>query len=563
MKNKISFLMFAGLFALLLVVGFASAAVDFSNINGATQSIFAGNTATVTFQLTESGVNNITNISFDAPVTLHSGSKTLVSSSVSGVVTSLNKSGTSTEMTLTFNIPSNQSLGTYSGTLTFSGSNSSSGSLPISITVKSDKPSEIQDCINIGMPSGADVRIKKIDLNNNGIKVGSSSETYGDDNSWFPFENIEAQIEVKNYGIYDTSDVEVSWGLWNEDAGQWVIEPDAEKSFKLDHGDTESLTVNFQLDDNMDMDLSDLGDGDTLRFYVYLSDGVIDDRDAPSGIDGESFCEYDNSDAEMVIERDFVVINDLTLPDTIQCDSTVQISGTAWNVGDRDQNDVSMIVSNSQLGLSKVFSIGDIDSLDNAEFNFNLLINESTQAGTYYLKFVMVDEDGSVFQDDFNDDESFLNFPLVVTGDCSVPNVAVSASLQSGGQAGKPLVVKATIVNSGTKTATYTLNAAGYASWADSVQLDQTLLTLNAGETKDVLITLNVKSDASGDELFNLEVLSNGKLVANQPVSVSVEKRSGLTNFINKDNWKIWGIGLLNLILVIIIIVVAVRIARK
>ena len=61
---------------------------------------------------------------------------------------------------------------------------------------------------------------------------------------------------------------------------------------------------------------------------------------------------------------------------------------------------------------------------------------------------------------------------------------------------------------------------------------------------------------------INIEVLSDGKLVLTQPVSVSIEKGFSLQDTFG-DSWYLWLIGALNIILIAIIIVVAVRILRK
>ena len=67
----------------------------------------------------------------------------------------------------------------------------------------------------------------------------------------------------------------------------------------------------------------------------------------------------------------------------------------------------------------------------------------------------------------------------------------------------------------------------------------------------------------SGDQTFNIQVISGSEAVADQPVSVTIEPgASGIAQMLGA-NWYIWLIGLLNLILVIVIIIVAVRVAKK
>ena len=137
----------------------------------------------------------------------------------------------------------------------------------------------------------------------------------------------------------------------------------------------------------------------------------------------------------------------------------------------------------------------------------------------------------------------------------------VSASLESGGTAGSELIIKTTITNTATESATYTFNIAGHASWATLSGVEPNTLTLNAGESKEVLVKFNVNSDVSGDQSFQIEVLEGTELVARQPVSVPIE--SGFSGFSLGSNWYLWLIAALNVILVVIIIVIAVKVAKN
>ncbi len=216
------------------------------------------------------------------------------------------------------------------------------------------------------------------------------------------------------------------------------------------------------------------------------------------------------------------------------------------------------------MGLNEKVEIGDVDAFDNSDFTFTFQLPEGVKEKLYYLELTVYDDSDDVYQNE-NDDKAVFSVPLNVQGTCSLAEALVTAVLESGGQAGKPLVVRATILNTGTKTSTYLLNAAGYAEWASLATLDKNSLTLDAGKSEDVLISFDVNKEALGNNLFNLEVLSNNELVVSQPVQVEITKKKfGITgNFFSGDNKYIWGIGALNLILIILIIVIAVRISRK
>jgi hypothetical protein len=88
---------------------------------------------------------------------------------------------------------------------------------------------------------------------------------------------------------------------------------------------------------------------------------------------------------------------------------------------------------------------------------------------------------------------------------------------------------------------------------------------LNAGESRDVLFTFDVKKGVSGSQTFLIELVS-GDEVVKQSVSVNVESAKpflGITGLVTNDNAYLWGIGILNIVLIVIIILVAVRIARR
>src|SRR3989304_102024 len=128
-------------------------------------------------------------------------------------------------------------------------------------------PTEITTCTTIGNPG--DLEVKQIDFKNNGLV--SSHATFGEDDTWFPFEEIEVEIELENNGDENVDDVSVEWGLWNVQTNQWVIDLDDEDELNVKDGDSETLTVTFTVDDNLDVDLDELTDGSDYRLYVIAT----------------------------------------------------------------------------------------------------------------------------------------------------------------------------------------------------------------------------------------------------------------------------------------------------
>jgi len=403
------------------------------------------------------------------------------------------------------------------------------------------EPEDITECSLLG-EKGSELKIKIKDISIIG---------FGDDEEWLPLDKIEVEVKVENDGDDDIDDIAIEWGLYDLESGDWYVD-DEESDFNLKDGDDKVLTFSFNLDDNID----ELENGNYV-LYVWANAEV--DNDTKTEV-----CISDSEVIEIIIENDFVILYDIESPETVSCGADFQITADVWNIGDSDQDDVSVKVYNSELGINELVTIGDIDEFDSEFLDVFVEIPKDAEEKSYLIRFTVYDEDNDVYENDFDEDESVFTIPLKVEGNCKIDVTAVvSASLESGGKAGEELIIKSIITNSGDKSATYTVNVAGYASWASLDNIDQSTFTLDDGESKEIFITFNVDKDASGDKTFNIEVLSENQLIATQPVSVSIEKSAfSLTDNITENSW-LWGIGLLNLILIIAIIVVAVKLARK
>jgi len=208
----------------------------------------------------------------------------------------------------------------------------------------STEPEEVLECNAVGNPGELDV--KNIRFDNKGVDSAHSS--FGSDDEWFPLEEIEVEIEIENDGNFDVDDIEVSWGLWDVQNSEWVIDYDDEKDFNLKDGKEEQLFVTFFIDDDMEVDLEDLDDGDHYRLYVTAL-GTIDDNDSPN--DGEDTCASDFESTSIIIENDFVVLDNIEFPEVVSCGETVTVTADVWNIGDSDQDEVSVFVFNKDLDL--------------------------------------------------------------------------------------------------------------------------------------------------------------------------------------------------------------------
>ncbi|MFH1422835.1 MAG: putative S-layer protein, partial [Planctomycetota bacterium] len=399
------------------------------------------------------------------------------------------------------------------------------------------------------------------------IKDISVIKGYGKDEEWLPLDEVEVEFEVKNKGDYDIKDISLEWGIADSDLNDdWLVEFDEVDSFKLKDGDKDTFTVTFKVDDkDLELDYDEFT-GQDYQIVVRVTGELYGTQAEDDSVDGDESCASESSDVSIIDESDFVILDNIELYDMVSCGDNVQITADVWNIGTEDQEDVSVKIYNSALGINKIVTLGDIDSFEDASLNTVVEIPDDAEEGPYTLTFQVLDEDNDVYQNDYDDEDSDSAVLLTVEGGCGTTgesDLVMNAFLESGGKAGEDLLVKVTFLNTQDSSATYLLNAAGFSTWADSASLSPQTITLNAGSSGEVLVTLKVKSGVEGEKTFNMEVISDNQVVLTQPVTVTIQKSSLFSGLSTGGNWFIWVIGALNVILVIAIIIVVIRLLTR
>jgi|GEM_PF-1503410 len=402
------------------------------------------------------------------------------------------------------------------------------------------------------------------------IKDIATKSGFGDDdNYWYPLDEVEIEVKV-SYDASDSKDEfqngELNWAIYTSENKK--ILDGTEDIADLEDGDDDTIYISFKVDvDDFDPDVDD--------YKLYISATGKEDYDDSSKTDVDVCSSSSPENINLRVNNDFVVLDSLELSsglNTTACGAEVQINGDVWNIGSDNQDEVSVWVYNSDLGLNKNLEVGDISSFDNEVLPLlSFKVPENVTAKTYAIRFEVLDQDGDVYENT-DDDKAIFFFPLSVEGTCGLPVVPLSISTPEpiSGMAGKDLTVKTLITNLGTSMVSLTLSPKDYSSWTSSMNVEPQVLILSAGETKEVNITFKTKEDASGENSFNLEVISSGKVVSTKPFSVTLKESTNFfSGFIDKiksgvgTSWYLWLIGVINLVLIVVIIIVAVKVARK
>jgi len=542
MKAKTLGLMTLCILSLVFVIGLGSADLTLDLLTS--PSVVAGDSVTVTFNLSATAENytalNWSKSSADMDATW----KTLPS------LPSIDQDD-SEILSATLSVPLT-ATGDINAVIDLQNGTTSGDQLTFLITVI-PAPEEVRFCAL----TADDDNLMELEIEE--ITVTGFGE---EDDEWVPLDEVEVEVRIENTEKdYKLEDVEISWGLYNLVTGEWVLDEE-ESDFNIKDGDEKTLYFTFKLEDPDEFE-----NDDTYAFYVWAQafPEIIEDEV------NNKVCRVVSEDINVIVDSDFLVLDNLQIegidlenmeyPTEVSCGTTLHLTGDIWNIGDSNQEEIEIRIYNYDLGIDELLKIGDVDSFDSESISFEFTIPEGIEEKWYELEFT-IQEDGDVFENDYVDEDAVFNVLLDVKGNCALPKALVSAALDEGGKAGRELIIRSTITNTGTKSTSYLVSAVGYSEWASSANVDLSTLILEAGQSADVLITLDVNKDVSGERLFNIEVLSEGELVVSQPLSVSIEK--ALIGDIFGDNGVLTALIIgIAIVLIIIIIVLAIRVARR
>ena len=407
------------------------------------------------------------------------------------------------------------------------------------------------------------------------LSVDIKNKGNGEDDEWQPLDTIEVEVEfdnnkVSSNGLYDLNDLTFEIGIFNG-AGQnvagdmiWISEDEDKFEFgDVDEGDDAKHVFEFRVnpaefsaDGNYKVKIKAFPSGQESTYCIAQSSDLT--SFGASKYDADVSINLPGDDEAVVVDEAA-----LPLPAVAQCEDEVTFSADIWNIGDKDFEDQIMItLYNSELGISENKTItGDLDQGETTQVTFTFEVPAGIDEKIYSLDMrTYYDWDADNSEYDEVSKNTFV-LPLTISGNCIPAQLTIFASLESGGKAGEPLVVKSTITNTGDEETTYAFAVSGYSNWASSAKINSTL-TLAAGQSGDVWVTLDVDKKTSGDQTFNIEASSEGELLKTQPVQVGIEGRQGF-NLSDSDSLVAILIALISAIVIAIIIVLIVKASRK
>ena len=225
-----------------------------------------------------------------------------------------------------------------------------------------------------------DVDVKVGGKNDNNLDFGDTIKREAK-----PGDIVKFTIEVKNNFTnaedLEIEDIEVTITILDIDDGD-DLDDDA-KEFDLKDGKDKKIKIEFKIPLEVDED----------TFEVLVEVEGDDENGTTHAVEFELELEIEKEDNEVRFLR-----NSLT-PSEIKCGRTVQLSTAVINTGSSNEDDVSLEVTNTELGVSfrETFDLSDDPFDDDSKFRktFTFTLPQDVVPGIYSLLSKVIFDDGS------------------------------------------------------------------------------------------------------------------------------------------------------------------------
>lgn len=307
-------------------------------------TVMQGKTETASFKIKNNGNVALDDVSFSV-TDLEKGSYKIDNSKIT--ITPANLSliiGQEETITIKVQATSSQRTGTYEGDLTVNYDGKSEKA-----TLRVEVEEEAGDGLDI-----------------NEVRVAGDKIKDGETEKITPGTELAIKVEVENNANDDLEDVEVKVTIEGSD---WDDDDDKDLG-DVDEDDEASTTFKFDVP-------SDVEDGDEYTITVEV-EGYDNDND--------KYTDKFEATLEIDKERDDVRVKTLDLGrDELKAGESTQLSVRIENYGSDDQDEVKLSVTNSALGLNKVFKDMDLDEGDHTSKSISVDVPSTAKAGTYTI----------------------------------------------------------------------------------------------------------------------------------------------------------------------------------
>jgi len=551
-------------FFLLTVILLSVSSIIALNVDISTPSDLSKTIDSVDFTITNKETTSVT-VTIPASISIIDDTNS-ITISTSDQLFSLDATGGANDsktiiLTTTLADPFEFELGKYSSDLTININNG---------TIDEDRTLTVS-FINSFCELGA-IDDSNLDLNVEINNLGQGAE----DEEWLPLDRIKVEVQIENdKNDVDLNNVVLELALIDESGNNvaddliWLSEDNEEIEIgDVDEDEKEEHTFEFKVPADLGIDETD---------YLLMIKAYPEDDEEITCIDFSNDLSddyYEDIKITREEEDDRMVIIDLDEVDEFieaPCGSTVVLEADVYNIGDQDQEQTQINLYNAELGLDLYEVIReDLDEGDSERIDFTFRIPDNAEEKQYDLELVTYydyDED----DDEYDENSKSFYVYLRVKGNCEVelaePKITAELDEETPEAiAGEQVIIKATVKNTGDEETEYTISITGNSDWSSLVDITPKTLTIAAGESADVDITLDLDETTDGDQEFTIKA-TYGEQTTAQKVALTVKggKAAGITGASIgthiRENAFIYVIVIINIILIIAIISVVRRMA--
>lgn len=265
--------------------------------------------------------------------------------------------------------------------------------------------------------------------------------------------------------------------------------------------------------------------------------------------------------------------NQIAIKDVVFSPNDKVLAGRAFtatarlkNYGDKDANDVKVVVSLPELNVQETSYINNINKDDTVSSDEMLLrVPANAKTGDYTVQI-------AVYYNDY-DDKTTQNFVMHVDGSdvaqsagslSGKTTISVGVQEQTVARGENGVIFPLTLTNGATSAKTYTLTVSGANDWAVTKVSPSNVVILNAGETKQAYVYVAAnENSALGDHVFSVDVNVDGNTVQQIPMKAVVLESTSSNAWNGVKSALTAGVILLVVLIVILGAVVLYQRTRK
>ena len=476
----------------------------------------------VTFTVKNSGNVNLTNISVTQSSELKDDNGDVITLTItSNKPTTLLKPGETIDFNATADVSVDQALKSYSTSLVINSAEGASTSVSLGVNV-----------IQTFCDSGVIGNFFDLDIN---------EPDSGDD--FYPQVIIPVDVTVDNRND-DDRDVVITADLFDATDDEFLDE-EVEVTGSVDSNSNDDFSLELVVP-------TDVKDTHDYRLYVK----VFEDGEE------EKQCRERNVAIDIKKETHSVIVDKVSLPDTVNCGEVVDGSITLINIGKRDE-DAKVKVTNPELKISEERTI-NIDSGDKRTLSIPIKIPEAAAEKNYTLSIqTLFNLVSSTYEQ-----SKTKTIGLAVQGNCGAAeaNTVISLEVLSQPYINERFGIKVQVFNIGKEKAAYKITADNYQSWARLDLIEPVTLTIEPGRSDSAIAYLTPTTELQGDRRITIKAISGDKTIE-ESATVNVKEKLKASTLYGRvterlSNLSGFDLATVNIVLIVAIILIAVWIMR-